>query len=636
MFSKVIKQGWPVIPALIAFAIICNILWFIQDDAYISYRYVANFLNGNGLVFNIGEHVEGITNHGWTIFMIFLGSIGLPYIVLSQIIGALCGAGTIVVAYLTGLRLFGEKAYAYAALAACLVGFNLSLGYWSVAGLETGTFALAASLCLYWYLAGSRWLVAGFFWAVWLRPEGALVTGLIIIIDAIVRRRIPYVVMAHAALAFVLSLPFVIFKIGYYGSVLPNPLHAKTSWSPSDPFNFTSLLSQLQNGLEYSGIFFKDYAFFGIGFALPLLFYKKMTRPFWVVYLFVLFYTIYITLMGGDVLKVHRFFLPVFGASALLIAGSLWLIFNHTKLKTQTMIIVLALLPLLPLTLYMPYDFVTFYNTNEKQFTAKMKFQAEQLLKTDPNNFSVALPTIGIFGFTLVGHTIIDMLGLTDSTIAKYSEDPIPGMVTTWKEQKHNSKYLLTRGPDYIVFSTGIKPSAPAERALLLYPQFIESYRTRGWYYNPDSTIYRPVVLQTFKKIRPLAPPFVPTYPVAYVENYKVGLDYYMRGKWNEAIGYFNKGIAVSPKPYFPYLLYQKGFCLMSKGEHDSAMAIYNEIIATDSTVWEAHRDMYVYCRLLGLEHQAAIHQRWLEETVPWYWPRIKSTAEAELGQQKR
>jgi hypothetical protein len=418
--------------------------------------------------------------------------------------------------------------------------------------------------------------------------------------------------------------------------VLPNPLHAKTSWSPKDPFDFTSLSSQLQNGIEYSGIFFKDYAFVGIGFLLPLIFHKKMNRSFWVVYLFVLLYTIYITLIGGDVLKVHRFFLPIFGGSALLIAGSLWLIFQQTKLKTQAMIVVLALLPLIPLTIYLPYEFVTRYNINEIQFTEKMKFQAQQLKNYDSTDFSVALPTIGIFGYTLVGHPIIDMLGLTDSTIAKYSEDPIPGMNTTWKEQKHNSKYLLTRAPDYIVFSTGIKPSAPAERALLLYPQFINSYRTRGWYYNPDSTIYRPVVLQTFKKVRPLEPPFVPTYPVAYVENYKVGLDYYMRGKWTEAISYFNKGIEVSPKPVFPYLLYQKGFCQMSKGEHDSAMNIYSQVLAYDSTVWEAHRDLYVYCKLLGLEHQADIHKRWLKETVPWYWPRIEQTAQAELGMQNR
>ena len=33
-----------------------------QDDAFISFRYAQNFLNGHGLVFNIGERVEGFTS----------------------------------------------------------------------------------------------------------------------------------------------------------------------------------------------------------------------------------------------------------------------------------------------------------------------------------------------------------------------------------------------------------------------------------------------------------------------------------------------------------------------------------------------------------------------------------------------
>ncbi|MCX7878834.1 MAG: hypothetical protein N2510_09400, partial [Ignavibacteria bacterium] len=37
------------------------------DDAYISYRYGRNLMEGNGLVYNPGEKVEGYTNFLWTI-----------------------------------------------------------------------------------------------------------------------------------------------------------------------------------------------------------------------------------------------------------------------------------------------------------------------------------------------------------------------------------------------------------------------------------------------------------------------------------------------------------------------------------------------------------------------------------------
>ena len=60
--AKFLKCYWPVILALCFFLYNSIELNFIQDDAYISYRYVANYLNGDGLVYNIGERVEGCTD----------------------------------------------------------------------------------------------------------------------------------------------------------------------------------------------------------------------------------------------------------------------------------------------------------------------------------------------------------------------------------------------------------------------------------------------------------------------------------------------------------------------------------------------------------------------------------------------
>ena len=37
------------------------------DDAWISFRYARNFVEGLGLVFNPGERVEGYTNFSWTL-----------------------------------------------------------------------------------------------------------------------------------------------------------------------------------------------------------------------------------------------------------------------------------------------------------------------------------------------------------------------------------------------------------------------------------------------------------------------------------------------------------------------------------------------------------------------------------------
>ena len=59
----------------------CYILYeFIQptsqaDDAYISYRYAQNLVDGHGLIFNVGERVEGYSNLLWT--LIVAGGIAL-------------------------------------------------------------------------------------------------------------------------------------------------------------------------------------------------------------------------------------------------------------------------------------------------------------------------------------------------------------------------------------------------------------------------------------------------------------------------------------------------------------------------------------------------------------------------------
>jgi tetratricopeptide (TPR) repeat protein len=67
------------------------------------------------------------------------------------------------------------------------------------------------------------------------------------------------------------------------------------------------------------------------------------------------------------------------------------------------------------------------------------------------------------------------MLGLTDREISHHP-DYIPGIPSSWKERKYNAGYVLSQDPDFIIFSTGGKPSAPAERALLLYSEFRQNY----------------------------------------------------------------------------------------------------------------------------------------------------------------
>ena len=49
-----------------------HVAWFLCDDAFISFRYARNLLEGHGLVFNPGEYVEGYSNFLWTLELALL------------------------------------------------------------------------------------------------------------------------------------------------------------------------------------------------------------------------------------------------------------------------------------------------------------------------------------------------------------------------------------------------------------------------------------------------------------------------------------------------------------------------------------------------------------------------------------
>src|ERR1051326_7822740 len=78
-----------VIAACIAFYAYAKSITFIQDDSFITYRYVKNFTDGNGLVFNIGDRVEGYTCFLWVLLLSLFKTLGLNFISLSQASGVI-------------------------------------------------------------------------------------------------------------------------------------------------------------------------------------------------------------------------------------------------------------------------------------------------------------------------------------------------------------------------------------------------------------------------------------------------------------------------------------------------------------------------------------------------------------------
>ncbi|MCM2271748.1 MAG: hypothetical protein NDJ18_04225 [candidate division Zixibacteria bacterium] len=616
-------------PAIAIYAVLCLQLNFTQDDAYISYRYVANFLNGHGLVFNIGEQVEGYTNFFWVIFMALAGSLGADYIQFSKLLGALCGAGTIVVWYLIAEHLFFRRSVWYVAMTIALVACNGAFAYWSPAGLETAAFALAVSLAIYWYLMGNWLLVAALSWAVLLRPEGAVLAALLIVAEFVSERKFPRFSVLTGLIAFVFCLPFVGFKLAYFGSILPNPFYAKTGFDST----------QLANGTEYVWFYLKHYGFLGIGIALALLFYQKLSTELRALLVILLGYLLYILLVGGDVLKVHRFFLPVFGLHSIVAAAALYAVVGKLELKTQHLLVIVVMIPLMALTWWIPRQYVLGYNQTERAFVHRMGALASAIVKVEPQTLTVATPTIGKFGFELLGHRVIDMLGLADTTIARRSEAPIPGMVTTWKESKHNSAYLLGQNPDYIVFSTGHKPSAPAERALILYPEFNRAYRGIVWFYQHAEYSPQGMLNTAFKRVREIQPIDGPRLPVEYSDLVSKGLDAQTDGRHAEGIELLTKARSLAVRQaadYFTEAHWSLALAYLAVGRSEQGVQTLSEALAIDSFSFGPHRDLYSIAVRSGDFVSAEIHRSWLRKLTPWYLPRLDSLTNQQVERLRR
>jgi len=504
---------------------------FTQDDAFISYRYVKNFINGHGLVFNPGERVEGYTNFLWIIFLSIFVQFGLDIVVVSKILGIASGCITLFLIYKisalllqkkkkarnpakgmkrpdgrpqTGAplrpsgRMVHTKGWFFALFPSLLLASNSAFAYWSISGLESVFFAMAVLLSVYFYFTYQRLMIISSALSSLIRPEGVLVFGILILhkffFSAEGAR--PPVKDWRTGLAFfvgqgsfgkkdnlkkclsyilgfvLLLLPFLIFKLFYYGDLLPNPFYAKTGFS----------LEYLKTGLVYFWLFLKHYGLWGVLYLIPILFYKDLETKGKLILLMVYIYTLYIIIIGGDVLKAHRFFLPVLPFLYLLFSLALMRLYWMLKKQAIPIFVVIAFSIL---TFFLPRNWITNVRSAEMGLYLKMSKYAERLRQSFGTDFTLAMSTIGAISY-LTEAKVIDMLGLTDPYIAKHPEK-IPGIFSTWKEKKFNTQYLLSRDPDVIMFSTGLKPSAPAERALFLSSKFRENYYH---YYFPERILF--------------------------------------------------------------------------------------------------------------------------------------------------
>jgi hypothetical protein len=90
------KLSWRFTPSIVEWACLFAggflVFWYawIIDDAYVYFRYVDNLvIHRQGLVWNVGEYVEGFSSPLWTLLLSLLRLFHLNYWIIILIVGLL-------------------------------------------------------------------------------------------------------------------------------------------------------------------------------------------------------------------------------------------------------------------------------------------------------------------------------------------------------------------------------------------------------------------------------------------------------------------------------------------------------------------------------------------------------------------
>jgi hypothetical protein len=218
-------------------------LGWVGDDAYISFRYVRNVVQGQGLVYNPGERVEGYTNFLWVILLVPFAALGLDLALVSVALTLLCMCATVALTAHLVRRCWPEPGRLGFPIASAVLALNYVVASYGTSGLET---MLGALLVL---------------WAVERAQGGAAFSAGLLAILATMTHPDHAIFYAALAATFLLSparwrliarfsvpfvglyVPYFAWRWAYYGDFFPNTYYAKSA-----------SLFYFQQGFRYLGV----------------------------------------------------------------------------------------------------------------------------------------------------------------------------------------------------------------------------------------------------------------------------------------------------------------------------------------------------------------------------------------------
>lgn len=467
------------------------------DDAYITFRYARNIVNGLGFAYNPGQQVLGTTTPLYTLllagFSLLFGTNHLPQI--SVVLNALADGLTCALLVPLGAALGGRKRIGLAAgILYAVAPYSVTF---AIGGMETSVFVLLLVSTALLYLRNHEgWAVTAAL-ALLTRPDALIFIGPIALdfsmrwlrsvrVALKTNSRMPWSQVARPlGLALVILLPWLLFATFYFGSPIPHSIAAKVAAYHLRPIEgFISLIQHyttpfFEQNLFSDGrvllLFLVVYIVLMIAGGLAA--FQHNTRSLAIAVYPV---TYLIVFSVANPLIFRWYITPPLPFYILLILTSLAHIADSLASRPPLAARVAPLVFILPCLFFLglslrAWDLVPDHGPQQPAPDMAW-FKLEELytqvgtqLKAELKPGQViAAGDIGALGY-FSNAKILDTLGLVSPLSSTYYPLPADQLVINYAIP---AKLITDQKPDYVVFL-----EVYGRRTLLVDPEFLKTYR---------------------------------------------------------------------------------------------------------------------------------------------------------------